>query len=609
MKESEPRNPSDTNAHGFLKILMGAAFGAALSVVVYTVMAISSDSGIGLAEALTGVTFTKIIFLASGIIAGAWIARGHWALTGTILYLSLLVTVLGFVLYNATVMLPKKFTILNLLLFIAETFSLILVIIYAYYTIDRTSRRTWKRHYTSIAKSTNSFPKTEFHVPVYNEPPHIVMETIDHLLRVDYPRDRYKIVVADDSTDEESRSEIESFCREHSDMVKYRHRENRRGFKAGALNDLLRRTARDIELIAVVDADYLVDPPFLKETVGYFEENPDLGFLQTPQAFTNVTYSKFTEEAFWANRFFYDAILPARNEVNSIIFCGTMGIMRRRALEEAGGWGEDVLTEDAETSIRIMNCGWDSLYVPKVFGRGLLPQSYSGFKSQQYRWAFGGVQILRKHGVLALVSKLSPRQRWDILTGSLHYFSGAVLTMIAGILLVMGVSEIFGQPFINFHKGELIIMGFVPFLIMCEGILRIRWALGRALGLNGSQTMRVMGIWFSMMFFTTVAGVRAMSGSKEAFVRTPKYRSRKVGAFRAWVRGIRLMKFESTMAWWLGLTGIGVFITNVAKLEWLVEDGIATVLAAFSLSFWLMWYAYVFACGPLYASRGSRGPA
>ncbi len=604
MSPEEPRE-----LRGALKIVSGGAFGAVLGFIVYVILAIASDGSLTLAAAIDNVTTMKIAFVLTGLIAGAWIATGNWALTGTILYMSLVVTVLGFVLYNATVMLPQRFTILNLMLFLAETISLTLVIIYAYYTVDRTSRRSWRRHFTSLARAPNAFPITEFHVPVYNEPPHIVFETIDHLLRTDYPRDRFRIVVADDSTDEESREEIENFCREHGDLVRYRHRENRRGFKAGALNDLLHRTSRDVELIAVVDADYKVEPNFLKETVGYFEENAELGFLQTPQAFSNVGYSEFTRETYWANRFFYDAILPAKNEANSIIFCGTMGIMRRKALEEAGGWGEDVLSEDAETSIRIMNRGWESMYVPKIYGRGLLPQSFSGFKSQQYRWAFGGMQILKKHGILALVSKLTPRQRWDLITSSLHYFSGVVLTVIAGVLLVMGLSEIFGHSLVNFHKGELVIMGFVPFLIMGEGILRVRWALGKALGLNAAQTMRVMRVWFALMFFTSLAGMRALSGSSQAFVRTPKHRSRKVGLLRAWTRAYRLMRFETTMAWWLALAGIGVFLTNLMKWEWLVADGILTVIAAFSLSFWLLWYAYVFACGPYEAVRGSRGPA
>ncbi|HWG89896.1 MAG TPA: glycosyltransferase [Candidatus Thermoplasmatota archaeon] len=561
-------------------------------------------------EALTEISLWKLLLVGTGVGVGAWLASGKWTPMGVLLYMSLTATVFGFILYSATVSLPRNFTLLNLLLFIAECLSLGFVVIYAYYTIDRTSRTVWNRHYLNQPRRIQRFPKVEFHVPMFNEPPHVVLEVLDHLLRVDYPRDRYTIVVADDSTDEQVRGEIERFCREHPDRIRYIHRVKRGGFKAGALNHALRFTPPDVELLAVIDADYKVEPQYLKETVGYFEENPELGFLQTPQDFHNVDYSPFTEQIYRANKYFYDAIMPARNEVNSIIFCGTMGIVRKRALEEAGGWGEDTLTEDSETSVRIMAKGWESLYVPRVYGRGLLPQSYSAYKSQQYRWAFGGAQILRKHAITAVKSGLSLRQRWDLVTGGLHYFSGTILCVIAFILLIMGLGEIYDlRGFVNFHKGEIMFMGFVPFFIMLEGILRMRWAMGKAMGLTMRETFQVMGVWFSQMFFTTYAALKAFAGSNEGFVRTPKYRSRKVSSAMAWYRAIRLMKFEATVAWLLLVTGVGVLLTNLMNLEYIWAEGLYATVSAFVLAFWLIWYAYVFGCGPIYAARGSKGPA
>ena len=594
------------------------AVGALAGLFLYVVARLTNlppgvePSAAFLADALLTVTGWKVVLMALGVAAGAWLANGKWTPVGTVLYLSLIATVGGFILYSATVSLPRNPSALNILLFTAECLSLLFVVIYAYYTIDRTSRTVWARHYQSQPYNVTTYPKVEVQVPCFNEDPHVVMEVLEHLLRLDYPQDRYHVVVADDSTDESSRREIEAFCREHPGRIRYVHRTDRRGFKAGALNHALRTvTPADVELVAVVDADYKVEPNYLKETVGYFEENPDLGFLQTPQDFHNVDYSPFTRQIYRANKYFYDAIMPARNEVGSIIFCGTMGIVRRRALEDAGGWGEDTLTEDSETSIRIMSRGWQSLYVPRVYGRGLLPKSYSAYKKQQYRWAFGGAQILRKHALRAMVGSapLSWRQRWDILTGGLHYFSGAILTVIAGILLVMGLAHVYGLELATYHKGEILFMGFVPLFIMLEGILRMRWAMGKSMGLTMRETLEVLGVWFSAMFFTTWAALKALSGSKEGFVRTPKHQERKVGAPIAWVRAISLMRFEATAAWVLLVTGVGVLLTVVRDFEYLLREGVLAVGSTLILGVWLLWYAYVFGCGPLYAARGSRGPS
>ena len=104
----------------------------------------------------------------------------------------------------------------------------------------------------------------------------------------------------------------------------YLHRADRTGFKAGALNHALRLTPADAELIAVVDADYHVEPEYLKETVGYFID-PGLGFVQTPQDYRNIHQSFLTKQYYFADGYFYRAMLPSRNEVNSTSFCGTMG--------------------------------------------------------------------------------------------------------------------------------------------------------------------------------------------------------------------------------------------------------------------------------------------
>ena len=134
--------------------------------------------------------------------------------------------------------------------------------------------------------------------------------------------------------------------------MKFVHRDNVAGFKAGALNLVMREVMDpDVEIIGVVDADYRVDPRFLKELVGYFAD-PNLAFVQTPQDYRSYEGDAYLTACYDAYRYFFVTTMPARNQRNSIIFAGTMGLIRRSALDEIGGWPEWCITEDAETSFR-----------------------------------------------------------------------------------------------------------------------------------------------------------------------------------------------------------------------------------------------------------------
>jgi len=124
--------------------------------------------------------------------------------------------------------------------------------------------------------------------------------------------------------------------------------------------------------------------------------------------------------------------MPARNERDSIIFAGTMGLLRRSALERLGGWDEWTITEDAETSLRLLRAGWSGFYVGESFGRGIMPLTFAALKRQRFRWCFGGMQILRKHWRELMPwdrhpgNRLSFGQRMDYLLGGLQWLNDLV---------------------------------------------------------------------------------------------------------------------------------------------------------------------------------------
>src|SRR5690606_33542545 len=165
------------------------------------------------------------------------------------------------------------------------------------------------------------------------------------------------------------------------------------GAKAGALNFSLTKTAPDVELIALVDADYLAEPDFLSRLTGFFEDEK-VGFVQTPHDYL-PDGSAYQAMCYWEYMPPNKVGLASINEYDCAYTIGTMCILRKDAILEAGGWAEWCLTEDSEISIRIRALGYEGVYVNETFGRGLIPEAYEDLKKQRFRWTAGpGQQLL-----------------------------------------------------------------------------------------------------------------------------------------------------------------------------------------------------------------------
>ena len=301
----------------------------------------------------------------------------------------------------------------SLVLFSAESIVVGLTIYFAFEVLDVTSRIRWRRYFPPYTGPNDYWPKVSIHVPAHAEPPDMVIETLAALRNLDYPT--YEVIMVDDNTKEDDLwNPVLQYC--HQAGIKVFHLQNYPGFKSGALNFALAQTAPDVEVVVVVDSDYVVTPNFLRETVPYFHD-PQVAFLQTPQAFRNNTDNLFAYYSALAQRFFFEISMRTRNERNAIIFAGTMGLVRKRVLERIGGWDEWCITEDAEASFRMMCKGYDSVYINQAYGHGLLPTTFEDTKKQRFRWAFGGMQILKRYwrdlispAGLHPAEKLTPRQ-------------------------------------------------------------------------------------------------------------------------------------------------------------------------------------------------------
>src|SRR5215510_5391712 len=238
-------------------------------------------------------------------------------------------------------------------------------------------------------------PKVSIHIPAYCEPPDMLKQTLDAVARLDYPNFEC-VVVINNTPDPAFWQPIEEHCRTLGERFKFVNDTNVRGFKAGALRLALAHTASDAEIIGVIDADYVVRPDWLKDLVPTFAD-PKVAMIQAPQDHRDGERSVMHHVMNAEYAGFFDIGMVQRNESNAIIVHGTMCLIRRAALEGVGGWSSDTIVEDTDLGLTVLEHGWQVHYTNRRYGHGLLPDTYEAFKKQRDRWAYGGLQIIRKH--------------------------------------------------------------------------------------------------------------------------------------------------------------------------------------------------------------------
>jgi cellulose synthase/poly-beta-1,6-N-acetylglucosamine synthase-like glycosyltransferase/exo-beta-1,3-glucanase (GH17 family) len=284
-----------------------------------------------------------------------------------------------------------------------------------------------------------TFPKVSIHVPAYFEPPDMLKQTLDAVARLDYPNFEC-VVIINNTPDPEFWQPIQDHCRALGERFKFINAEKVEGFKAGALRIAMARTAIDAEIIGIIDADYVVQPDWLKELVPVFAD-PRVGLVQAPQDHRdgNRSLMHYIMNGEYAG--FFDIGMVQRNEVNAIIVHGTMCLIRRAAMDMAGGWAGDTICEDTDLGLAIIEHGWLTHYTADRYGYGLLPDTYEAFKKQRHRWAYGGFQIVKKHWrrFLPGASRLTPDQRREFALGWLNWLGAESLGVLVAILNLIWV--------------------------------------------------------------------------------------------------------------------------------------------------------------------------
>jgi cellulose synthase/poly-beta-1,6-N-acetylglucosamine synthase-like glycosyltransferase len=369
------------------------------------------------------------------------------------------------------------------------------------------------------------WPRVTIQLPIYNER-YVIERLVEAISRFDYPSELLDVQVLDDSTDETQ--EVAGNCVERYAAqgmpITYIHRNNREGYKAGALENGLKSSKG--QFVAIFDADFVPSPDFLQRTIPYFM-NPSggagIGMVQTRWTYLNTDYSLLTQvETILLDGHFVVEHGARSRRGTFFNFNGTAGVWRRTAIDQAGGWQHDTLTEDTDLSYRAQLKGWKFLYLPHIECASELPVDMNGFKAQQARWAKGLMQTAKK--ILPKVFKSNVP--W-------HVKSEAFFHLTANIsypLMVLLSTMLLPAMIVRFYQGwiQMLVIDLPLFLASTCSISSFYLVAQKEL--HPKTWYRtflympfVMATGIGISVRNAQAVIEAIAGKKSEFARTPKY--------------------------------------------------------------------------------------
>jgi exo-beta-1,3-glucanase (GH17 family) len=391
---------------------------------------------------------------------------------------------------------------------------------------------SWRRTF-GVRIQQDRLRKVSVHLPCHNEPPEMVISTLDSLASMRYQN--FEVLVIDNNTaDDALWKPVQAHCQKLGVRFKFFHLQDWPGFKAGALNFALTQTAVDAEVIAVVDSDYVVRAHWLGDLLGHFEDD-QVVVVQSPQAHRELDQAGFRRMASDEFDGFFRIGMHHRHERNAIIQHGTMTLIRKQALLDVGAWAEWCICEDAELGLRLIKAGGELRYVDIVMGQGLTPADFGAYKTQRFRWAFGAMQILKAHGKALLLrgrepSALTLGQRFHFLTGWFAWFADAVqlFTSLALVLYGLGMAwnrQLFPLPL---DLYLIPVLGFAAWRAIASVVLYLK-----RVSPNVADAVRASAASMALSHTIARGVLKGLWARKHPFERTAK-RRRGQGARGAW---------------------------------------------------------------------------
>ena len=365
------------------------------------------------------------------------------------------------------------------------------------------------------------WPVVTVQLPVYNEY-YVIEELIDAVCNFDYPIDKMEIQVLDDSTDETVgiiREKVNYYQKLGFD-IKHVQRENRVGYKAGAL-----KYGTEIckgEFIAIFDADFKPKTSFLKDTIPHFE-NESTGVVQTKWGYTNSNYSTLTQlQEFGLNAHFSIEQVGRNYNHHFINFNGTAGVWRKACIIDAGGWEADTLTEDLDLSYRAQLKNWHFEYLEDVISPSELPVEINALKAQQYRWTKGAAECFLKNFKRVLVSK---NTKTSTKIHALFHLMNSSVFLVILLMAMLSLPVIIAKA----ELGNIL-------LIQISGIFMLSWLIlglfyytafkkhtNKSLGNFILKFCSFLAVSMGLSLYNSIAVIEGYIGRKTPFVRTPKF--------------------------------------------------------------------------------------
>ncbi len=385
---------------------------------------------------------------------------------------------------------------------------------------------TYSKNVPPAPPPVSNWPRVTIQLPIFNER-YVIERLVEAVSRFDYPPELLDVQVLDDSTDETqqvARACVERHAAQGISIV-YIHRTNREGYKAGALENGM-KTAKG-EFVAIFDADFLPEPDFLRRTIPYFmnpEGGEKIGMVQTRWTYLNSDYSLLTnvETILLDGHFVVEH--GARSRRGTFFnFNGTAGVWRRKAIDDAGGWEHDTLTEDTDLSYRSQLKGWKFLYLPQIECASELPVDMNGFKAQQARWAKGLMQTAKK--ILPKVFKSDVP--WHVKAEAFFHLTAN----ISYPLMVLLSTMLLPAMIVRFYQGwfQMLVIDLPLFLASTCSI--------SSFYLVAQRELRPKTWWRTFLYMPFVmatgigisvrnaqAVIEAIIGKKSEFARTPKFK-------------------------------------------------------------------------------------
>jgi cellulose synthase/poly-beta-1,6-N-acetylglucosamine synthase-like glycosyltransferase len=407
-----------------------------------------------------------------------------------------------------------------------------LVLVLYFFVLSILAIYGWHRYYVVYLYMKNrdrvpapvpppaTLPAVTVQLPIFNEM-YVADRLINAVAEIDYPRELLQIQVLDDSTDETTgiaELAVRRLAARGFD-IQYLHRVDRRGYKAGALEAGLKQATG--EFIAIFDADFVPPEDFLLRSLGHFDD-PKVGMVQARWGHINQDYSLLTK----IQSILLDAhfVLEhgGRNRAGCFFnFNGTAGVWRREAIEEAGGWQHDTLTEDLDLSYRAQLAGWRFVFLPDLVSPAEVPVEMNSFKSQQHRWAKGSIQTCLK----LLPRILRSNQPLGVKAEAFFHLSANFNYLLMSVLSVL----MFPAMYVRYNMGwtEMLLIDVPLFAAATLSVCNFYVVSQRELYADWRQRLKylpfLMSIGIGLCVNNTRAVLEAMFGRESEFARTPKY--------------------------------------------------------------------------------------